>query len=191
MKGKTLLIIGILLICAVGVMIALPNAGAPHDSSAQGQGTDDPNASKPNEQEDAMELTKDYVIAHSDLTEADFEGIDFEDFVQYFQLTPERLAQYEPAMLLALYREAHGEDVNIVWVVGMMISKNANVNKWLNAVFTELGGESAGLYRILVETNTNGMYSHPDASSHAAVSQALSQYIRDKGLLQVSARIPK
>ena len=93
--------------------------------------------------------------------------------------------------LISEIREAHGEDVKIVWIVGMMISPDANVNKWMNAVFDELGGESAGLYRILVETNTSGMYSHPDASSHAAVSQALSQYIRDKGLLEVSARIPK
>ena len=93
--------------------------------------------------------------------------------------------------LISEIREAHGEDVKIVWIVGMMISPDANVNKWMNAVFDELGGESAGLYRILVETNTSGMYSHPDASSHAAVSQALSQYIRDKRLLEVSARIPK
>ena len=101
--------------------------------------------------------------------------------------------QYKTCLktLISEIREAHGEDVNIVWVVGMMISKNANVNKWLNAVFTELGGESAGLYRLEVETNTSGEHGHPDASSHAAVSQALSQFIRDKGLLQVSARIPK
>ena len=101
--------------------------------------------------------------------------------------------QYKTCLktLISEIREAHGEDVNIVWVVGMMISKNANVNKWLNAVFTELGGESAGLYRLEVETNTSGEHGHPDASSHAAVSLALSQFIRDKGLLQVSARIPK
>ena len=92
--------------------------------------------------------------------------------------------------LISEIREAHGENVKIVWIVGMMISPDANVNKWMNAVFDELGGESAGLYRLVVETNTSGMYSHPDASSHAAVSQALSRFIRDNGLLEVPARIP-
>lgn len=93
--------------------------------------------------------------------------------------------------LISEIREAHGANVNIVWIVGMMISPDASVNRWLNAVFDEIGGENAGLYRLVVETNTDGLHSHPDESSHAAVSRALSQFIRDKGLLRVSARIPE
>ena len=92
--------------------------------------------------------------------------------------------------LISEIRAAHGENVGIVWIVGMMISPDATVNGWLNAVFDELGGETAGLYRLIVETNTSGLASHPDASSHAAVSRALSQFIRDKGLLEVAAEIP-
>ena len=92
--------------------------------------------------------------------------------------------------LISEIREAHGENVKIVWIVGMMISPDATVNGWLNDVFDELGGESAGLYRLIVETNTEGLHNHPNAASHAAVSQALSRFIRDKGLLGVAAEIP-
>ena len=82
-------------------------------------------------------------------------------------------------------RSAHGKNVNIVWIVGMMITPDRPVNQWLNDVFTELGGESAGLYQIVVDTNTSGSSGHPDQESHLAVSQALSEFIREKGLLEL------
>ena len=88
--------------------------------------------------------------------------------------------------LLSEIREANGENVKIVWVVGMMIPKDSTVNQWLKEVFDELGGESAGYYRIEVETNTSGGNAHPNLASHQAVSRALSAFIRDKGLLDLS-----
>ena len=96
-------------------------------------------------------------------------------------------AQYKEDLktLISEIRAAHGENVPIVWVVGMMISPSANVNGWLNSVFAELGGESAGLYKVTVETNTAGGSGHPDQSSHLAVSQALSTYLRLKNLLDL------
>ena len=96
-------------------------------------------------------------------------------------------AQYKAALktLISEIRDAHGNDVPIVWVVGMMISPSANVNRWLNSVFAELGGESAGLYKVTVETNTTGGSGHPNQASHLAVSQALSTYIRAKNLLDL------
>ena len=90
--------------------------------------------------------------------------------------------------LISELREIHGENVKILWIVGMMISPDSEVNQCLNEVFAELGGESAGLYTITVDTNTAGQYSHPDASSHAAVSRALSDFIRAKGLLDLPAQ---
>ena len=87
--------------------------------------------------------------------------------------------------LLSEIREIHGNDVNIVWIVGMMISPTATVNQWLGEVFDELGGESAGLYRLVVETNNAGASSHPNSASHNNVSSALSEYIREKGLLAI------
>ena len=91
--------------------------------------------------------------------------------------------------LISEIREIHGENVPIVWIVGMMISPDSGVNRCLGEVFAELGGEAAGLYTITVETNTaGGDGGHPDASSHAAVSQALSAFIRTKNLLDLPAQ---
>ena len=89
--------------------------------------------------------------------------------------------------LISEIRAVHGENVNIVWVVGMMISKSAPVNGWLTDVFDELGGERAGLYRLEVDTNTEGESAHPSLSSHLAVSEALGKFIRLKGLLDLPA----
>ena len=96
-------------------------------------------------------------------------------------------AQYKATLktLISEIRDAHGKDVPILWIVGMMISPSAQVNQWLNSAFAELGGESAGLYQITVETNTSGNHNHPDQESHLAVSQALSTYIRAKKLLDL------
>ena len=98
-------------------------------------------------------------------------------------------AGYKTALrtLISEIREIHGQNVKIVWVVGMMIDQNAQNNQWLKDVFTELGGESAGLYRILVATNTSGQDGHPELASHTAVSKALSAFIREKGLLDLPA----
>ena len=92
--------------------------------------------------------------------------------------------------LISEIRDAHGENVPIVWVVGMMIAPDAMVNGWLNDVFAELGGESAGLYTITVETNNEGGSSHPNLESHLAVSQALSAFIREKNLLDLAPLTP-
>ena len=96
---------------------------------------------------------------------------------------------YQAALktFLSEIRAAHGQNVKIVWVVGMMIDPNAKVNQWLNEVFDSLGGESAGLYRITVATDVSGLYSHPKLESHLAVSQSLSAFIRQKNLLNLPA----
>lgn len=53
----------------------------------------------------SVTITKEYIINHSDLEESDFEGIDFEDFISKYNLTAERLEEYDPAMVLAMYKE--------------------------------------------------------------------------------------
>ena len=45
-----------------------------------------------------------YMIRHCELTEADFEGIDFDEFAAYFELTPEVLEEFDGASLLSLYK---------------------------------------------------------------------------------------
>ena len=87
--------------------------------------------------------------------------------------------------LISEIRAAHGANVKIVWVIGMMIDPNALVNQWLNEVFDGLGGESAGLYRITVDTNTLGKSGHPSLESHQAVSRDLSSFLRTKKLLDL------
>jgi hypothetical protein len=57
------------------------------------------------EGEAAMPLTMEYVLAHSDLTEADFAGVDFADFVAAYELTEADLEEYDLSALLSMYRE--------------------------------------------------------------------------------------
>ena len=52
-----------------------------------------------------MPLTMEYVLAHSELTEADFDGVNFADFVAAYELTEADLENYNIASLLAMYRE--------------------------------------------------------------------------------------
>ena len=53
---------------------------------------------------DNQTITMEYMIRHCELTEADFEGIDFDDFVTRFALTPEALEEFDGASLLSLYK---------------------------------------------------------------------------------------
>lgn len=49
-------------------------------------------------------LTLEYIVNHTELTDADFEGIDFENFVQTFALTTDNLEEYYLPDLIKLYR---------------------------------------------------------------------------------------
>ena len=53
-------------------------------------------------------------------------------------------------------RSVHGENVNILWVVGMMRSENSNVNNWMKEILASLGGEQEGLYTVTVTQNNEG-----------------------------------
>ena len=55
-------------------------------------------------QENDNQITMEYMLGHSELTEADFEGIDFDDFAAYFELTPEVLEEFDGVSLLSLYK---------------------------------------------------------------------------------------
>ena len=56
-------------------------------------------------EENNQKVTKEYMIRHCGLTEEDFEGVDFENFIIEFNLTPENLEKYGGASRLALYKE--------------------------------------------------------------------------------------
>jgi hypothetical protein len=51
-----------------------------------------------------MKLTKEYMIEQCQLTDEDFDGIDFDDFVSYFDLTVDNLKEFDSKSLLSLYR---------------------------------------------------------------------------------------
>ena len=83
----------------------------------------------------------------------------------------------------------HGEGVKIVWIVGQMKDQNASnysstpVDTWLAEVFTELGGESAGLYIMQATLNNEGGGNHPNYANHQVTAAQLLDLIADKGLL--------
>ena len=64
-------------------------------------------------------VTKEYMLEHCQLTEADFDGIDFDDFAVHFELTPEVLEEFDGASLLSLYKMQlemiHGTDYTEIY----------------------------------------------------------------------------
>ena len=85
--------------------------------------------------------------------------------------------------LLADIRSIHGENVSIVWVVGQMTKVDTAVNGWLEDVFEELGGETAGLYIMETTKNNSGGNNHPSYTSHKKTAGHLVTFIKDKKLL--------
>jgi hypothetical protein len=94
-------------------------------------------------------------------------------------------AEYKAAVntLIEKVRSVHGENVNILWVVGMMRSENSNVNDWMKEVLTSLGGEREGLYTVTVTQNNEGGGGHPDLEANGVVANELETYIKSKGLI--------
>ena len=52
------------------------------------------------------QLTMEYILSHSELTAADFENMDFDDFVSRYKLTEESISKYHLPDLIGLYRRA-------------------------------------------------------------------------------------
>ena len=86
--------------------------------------------------------------------------------------------------LIDQVKAMHGEDVKIVWVMGMMQDPTRlYVDLWTIQYLNSLGGEAAGYYYFVTEKNNQGASSHPIASAHARVSDELVEYITSKGIL--------
>ena len=52
----------------------------------------------------SMALTKEYLLEHSSITEEDLKGIDLDDFIREFGLTPELLERYDALTFLNIYK---------------------------------------------------------------------------------------
>ena len=80
-------------------------------------------------------------------------------------------------------RKFHGEDVNIVWVYGVMIHVEL-CDEWTKEVMASMGGEASHLYGLTVTPNRDGGNEHPSGEAHVAVSELLTQFILEKKLLE-------
>ncbi len=94
-------------------------------------------------------------------------------------------AQYKQDLrdLIADIRAIHGENVNIVWIIGQMSPASSAANKWLKTVFDDLGGEAAGLYIMEATKNNSGGGSHPNYDNHKDTAEKLIDFINDRDLL--------
>ena len=72
---------------------------------------------------------------------------------------------------------------NIVWVYGMMLKADAEMNTIIREVIEEVGGEACKFYSIGMTGNQSAHAGHPDAAAHVAASEALVNFINEKDLL--------
>ena len=72
---------------------------------------------------------------------------------------------------------------NIVWVYGMMLKADAEMNTIIREVIEEVGGEDCKFYSIGMTGNQSAHAGHPDAAAHEAASEALVNFINEKDLL--------
>ena len=72
---------------------------------------------------------------------------------------------------------------NIIWVYGMMLKADAEMNTIIREVIEEVGGEACKFYSIGMTGNQSAHAGHPDAAAHVAASEALVEFITEKNLL--------
>ena len=82
---------------------------------------------------------------------------------------------------LTYIRELYGQDVPIVWMYNMM---TYGCFTWARPIIAEFGGESAGIYTLQLTPNKLGAGNHPSLEAHYAASEQLTQFIKDKKLLE-------
>ncbi len=72
---------------------------------------------------------------------------------------------------------------NIIWVYGMMLSAQSEMNTVIQNAIEEVGGEACKFYSIGMTGNQSAHAGHPDAAAHVAASEALVNFINEKNLL--------
>lgn len=77
--------------------------------------------------------------------------------------------------LVEYVRASYKKDVPIVWTYNSM--NDEAVASWLQAQFTALGGEEAGLYLFELDRNGDGGDFHPSLDAHKAYAEKLSEFI--------------
>ena len=79
-------------------------------------------------------------------------------------------------------RGAYKKDIPIVWVSRFMRLGESYVGA-IDEVISDMGGESAGIYRLDVTQSAGGAQGHPNVSGHATASNELVEFIKNKKLL--------
>ena len=96
-------------------------------------------------------------------------------------LTAESEYKAAARLLLQKIRTAHGEDVRIVWITGMMSSPydpaKTRADKWMKEILEELGGESAGYYTVGMFRDTSADAGHPNETAHTQNASRLAAFI--------------
>ena len=83
---------------------------------------------------------------------------------------------------IGFVRSCYGKDIPIVWVGRFMLLGEKYINA-VDEVICELGGESAGIYRVDVPQSKGGAQGHPDIAGHAAAKDTLVRFIKENNLL--------
>lgn len=93
--------------------------------------------------------------------------------------------EYKSAIktLVTMIREKHGAKVPIIWMVGMMAEIGV-CDYYVLDVFTELGGNGAGLYTLQVTNNTAGTGGYPSKAAQEVVAAELNSYIQMRNFLK-------
>ena len=83
---------------------------------------------------------------------------------------------------IALVRASYGKDIPIVWVGRFMRLGESYIDA-VDEVIDNLGGISAGIYRLDVPTSAGGAQGHPDLAGHTAARDMLVEFIKKNNLL--------
>lgn len=90
--------------------------------------------------------------------------------------------------LINTIRAKYGEDTPILWVSGIWsnVSVDTDVMKQIDAGIKELGGESANIYRLVIDANAQnkmGAENHPSQKGHQQTAKEVVAFIKNNNLI--------
>ncbi len=129
--------------------------------------------------EESMKVTMDYVCSEFGIDESEFEGVDFEDFVNEYNLTYESIQRENIRVLLRCYKEDYGKPRIPDYRVILNNLESAelteeNVNSIDIVYFSRIEGEEHNFYifdfeigQIIVGSGSESMVSYEDIVGEA------------------------
>lgn len=130
-------------------------------------------------EEESMKVTMEYICRRFNMSESDFEGVDFEDFVDYYNLTYDTIENQSIKYLLRKYKENYGKPripdyrVTLSNLESVELTEE-NVNSIDIVYFSRIEGEEHNFYifdfeigQIIVGSGSESMVSHEDIVGEA------------------------